>query len=82
MVEQFNDLSPESRCLQGVHQFWNHTLIIHLNSNFLIKGKVEEGAKGDLEEQRVIAGNESIQLLNDSLILHFILVLSKDAEFL
>jgi hypothetical protein len=35
-----------------------------------------------LEKQLVIAGYEAVKLFNDSLILHFIFVVSKDTQLL
>jgi hypothetical protein len=37
MVEQLDNLCSESRCLQRINQLWNHALIIHLNTNFLVE---------------------------------------------
>lgn len=37
MVKQLDNLCSESRCLQRINQLWNHALIIHLNTNFLVE---------------------------------------------
>ena len=37
MVQKFDNLGTESWCFQRINQLRNHTCIIHLNPNFLIK---------------------------------------------
>ena len=66
MVEQLDDLRSKSWSLKCVDKLWNHTLIIHLNSNLLVKTKVEEHSQSNLQQKCVVAGNKAIQFLDDS----------------
>lgn len=66
MIEQLDDLRSKSWSLKCVDKLWNHTLIIHLNSNLLVKTEVEEHSQSNLQQKCVVAGNETIQFLDDS----------------
>lgn len=66
MIEQLDDLRPKSRSLQCIDKLWNHTLIIHLNSNLLVKTEIKEHSQSNLQQKGVVAGNEAIQFLDDS----------------
>ena len=46
------------------------------------KAQVEEQAQGDLQQKLIVAGNEPVQLVNDALVLHLVLVVTKDGQLL
>ena len=82
MVQHFQDLSSEAWCLEGVDKLRNHSLVVHLDTDFLIEGEIEQSPQGNLQEQLVIAGDKPVELRNDPLLLHFVLVLSEYAQLL
>lgn len=80
MVKQLDDLCSEAWGFQSINELRNHTSIRHIYSDGLIKGEVEESTKSNLEKKSVVAGDKSVKLLDDSLIFHFVLVFSENAE--
>ena len=53
-----------------------------MHASFLIKREIEEESQGNLKEKLIITWNESIQLFNNSLLLHFGLVVAKYGQLL
>lgn len=41
MVQKFQDEGAEARCLKDLNQFWNHTAVVDLHTNFCVKSQVE-----------------------------------------
>lgn len=82
VIQKFNDKSSESWCLQSIHKLGYHSLIVHLDSNFLVEREIVECSQSDLEEKLIIARNKAVQLFDDSQLLHFSLVFSEDTKFL
>ena len=37
MIEQLDDLRSEAWCFESVDQFWDHSLVVHLDSDLLVK---------------------------------------------
>lgn len=60
VVQQLDDLRPKARCFQSVNELWDHALVIHLDSDFLVEGQVVQSAQGNLQQQLVVARNKTI----------------------
>ena len=82
VVEELEDESAETRRFQNLYELRNHTCVIDLITNLSIKRKVEEQAECNLEKQLVVAGNESIEFINNIALFHLNLVLAKDTKLL
>lgn len=82
MVQQLDNLCPKPWSFEGVHEFWYHSLIVHLNSNFLVKTEVEKHPQGDLQQKSVVAWDEAVQFLDYSQLFHLVLVLSENRQLL
>lgn len=80
MIEQLDDLCSETGSLQSVDEFWYHSLIIHLDSNFLVETKIKEHPQSNLQQKSVVARNKSVQFLDDSQILHLVFVFSENGQ--
>lgn len=82
MVQQLYNLRPKSRSFEGVHEFWYHTLIVHLNSNLLVKTEIEKHPQGNLQQKSVIARYEPVQFLDNSKLFHLVLIFSENGQLL
>jgi hypothetical protein len=81
VVQQLDYLSPKSWSLERVDELGNHTCICHLDPDVLVKRKIEQSSESDLQKKGVVAWNKSIQLLDNSLVFHFIFVFAENTQF-
>ena len=82
VIEQLYYLGSEARSFECVDELRNHSLIIHLNPNLLVKTEIEKHPQSNLQEERVITRNESVQFFDDPQIFHLIFIFSKNGQFL
>ena len=80
VIQDLEDEGTETGCLQDLDQFGDQAAVIHMGAQLSVKAQVEEQAQGDLEEELVVARNETFHLLDDAPVLHLVFVVAEDTQ--
>jgi len=79
MIQYFQNECTEAGSFEDLNQLGNHSTVVHVHLKLWVKRQVKEEPQGNLEEELIVAGNESLHFFNYTALLHFLFVVAKNA---